>query len=221
MYICSCVKTGNGSADVCWRAEWRRDGGWEGRFRTANAAGHGLTANTKPKNPQALSTTALRVSPQFKCLDVTLQELAVQPIIRNYTFFSWCATYIKNNVVQDILRLNGIEWNAAGVPGCDRKWLTAQTTEALKKKNIHTHTQTPSCLLSLLLFEEHRYDLDLSPTLLHMEISVRKSVKDEADGAPPGPYSAGPSTIPSTHWAAEWRVRTKTNCEDVWIKAGS
>lgn len=167
MYICSCVKTGNGSADVCWRAEWRRDGGWEGRFRTANAAGHGLTAHTKPKNPQALSTTALRVSPQFKCLDVTLQELAVQPIIRNYTFFSWCATYIKNNVVQDILRLNGIEWNAAGVPGCDRKWLTAQTTEALKKKHIHTHPDPKLSSVTAALWGAQVWSRPLSYTFAH------------------------------------------------------
>lgn len=33
------------------------DGEMEGRFRTANAAGHRLTANVKHKNPQALLTT--------------------------------------------------------------------------------------------------------------------------------------------------------------------
>jgi len=96
LYICSWVKTGNGSADVCWGAEWRRDGRWEGRFRTANTAGHRLTVHTKPQNPQALLTTALASqargemglrTPQFKRLDVVLRQPAVQSIIRNYTFY--------------------------------------------------------------------------------------------------------------------------------------
>lgn len=98
----------------------------------------GARANCRHKTQKPTSTFNYSTSipcqgwnssptPQFKCLDVALLELAVQPIISNYAkkMFLVCHVY-KNNVVQDILRLNGIEWNAAGMAGCDSKWLTTQ-----------------------------------------------------------------------------------------------